>query len=371
MTAAKLFLVGVTHRTAPLGRRERLSLTAETEAALAGDLAALPGLREFVVLNTCNRMEIYGVGDDPALPARVAAAYCARQGFALAEFERLRLALADRAVVAHLLAVASGLDSQLVGENEIFGQVKKALLVAQERSSAGPVLNRIFQKAFQAAKHVRTHTGVSSGLVSLGNVAVEIALRVFGRLDQARVLVLGAGDIGLKSARAFCSRGAGAVTVASRRLERAQEAAAELGATARPFDQALADLAAFDVIVCSTAAPGTVISAAMVRAALAERRGRPLLFIDVALPRDVDREVGDLANVFLHNLDDLARIAAENRLARQSEIATCEEILTQRSAALWGQVERMLRPIAEPAAPWRTSGEEEIHPMVAAGSLAG
>jgi glutamyl-tRNA reductase len=351
MNTGELFLIGATHRTAPLGLRERLAVTAASEAALVAELAALPGLGEFVLLNTCNRVEIYGVAASPALRARVAAAFCARQGFALAEFERVRLELTGRAVVAHLLEVASGLDSQMLGENEIFGQVKRAYEAAQARGSAGPVLNRIFQKAFQAAKHVRSHTAITAGLVSVANVAVELAASIFGDLGRARVLLLGAGEIGLKSGRAFRSRKPGALVVASRRLEHAQEVAAELDATALAFEAAVADLAGFDVVVCSTAAPTAVISPALVAAAIAQRGGRPLFFIDVALPRDVDPGVAGLGNVFVYNLDDLAAIAAENRSARQAEIAKCQVILGEKAGALWAQAERLLQPAARRTTP--------------------
>ncbi len=271
MNTGELILVGATHRTAPLGMRERLALSAANETALVAELAAWPGLGEFVILNTCNRVEIYGVAANPTLRARVAAAFCARQGFALEDFARVRLELTGREVVTHLLEVASGLDSQMLGENEIFGQVKRAYEAAQTRGSAGPVLNRIFQKAFQAAKHVRSQTAITAGLVSVANVAVELAASIFGDLGRARVLLLGAGEIGLKSGRAFRSRKPAALTVASRRLEHAQEVAAELGAVALAFETAVASLAEFDVVVCSTAAPTTVISPAMVAAAMARR----------------------------------------------------------------------------------------------------
>jgi glutamyl-tRNA reductase len=351
MNTGELFLVGATHRTAPLGLRERLALSATAEVALVAELAAMPGLGEFVILNTCNRGEIYGVAASPALRGRVAAAFCARQGFALEEFAGLRLELTGREVVTHLLEVASGLDSQMLGENEIFGQVKRAYEAAQGRGTAGPVLNRIFQKAFQAAKHVRSQTAITAGLVSVANVAVELAASIFGDLGQARVLLLGAGEIGLKSGRAFRSRKPGALAVASRRLENAREVAAELDATALSFEAAVAGLADFDVVVCSTAAPTTVISPAMVAAALAQRGGRPLFFIDVALPRDVEPGVTELGNVFVYNLDDLARIAAENRTARHAEIAKCQAILAGKAEALWAQAERLLQPAARRTEP--------------------
>jgi glutamyl-tRNA reductase len=349
MDAGELFLIGATHRTAPLRMRERLALTAAAADELATELASMPGLREFVILNTCNRVEIYGVGTNAASRFRVTAAFCARQGFALHEFEHLRLELTDRAVVSHLLEVASGLDSQMLGENEIFGQVKRAYEAAQARGSAGPVLNRVFQKAFQAAKQVRSNTAITTGLVSVANVAVELAASIFGNLGGTRVLLLGAGEIGLKSGRAFRSRAPAALAVASRRLERAQEVAVELAASALGFEAAVAGLADFDVVVCSTAAPTTVISPAMVAAAMHRRGGRPLFFIDVALPRDVAPGVAELGNVFVYNLDDLAAIAADNRSARQAEVAKCQVVLGAKADALWLQADRLLRPADRPA----------------------
>jgi len=240
------------------------------------------------------------------------------------------------------------LDSQMLGENEIFGQVKKAYATAQARGSSGPVLNRVFQKTFQAAKQVRSQTAITAGLVSVANVAVDLAGKVFGDLATARVLMLGAGEIGLKSGRAFRSRGPKSLGVASRRLEHAQEVAAELEATALPFAQAMTQLAEFDVVVCSTSAPETIVSPAHVQAAMAVRQGRPLFFIDVALPRDVDAGVAAIENVFLFNLDDLARIATENRTAREAEIVKCTEILQHRAHALWTQVEQLLAAGTEP-----------------------
>ncbi len=350
MNHGEFFVLGATHRTASLGTRERLSLKADAEQALAQELAQLSGLKEFVVLNTCNRVEIYGVATEPATSRRVMAAFCARQGFALEEFEKLSLELSGLEGVRHLLEVAAGLDSQMLGENEIFGQVKKAYAMAQARDSSGPVLNRIFQKTFQAAKQVRSQTAITVGLVSVANVAVDLAGKVFGDLASARVLMLGAGEIGLKSGRAFRSRGPKSLGVASRRLEHAQEVATELEAMALPFEHAMTQLAEFDVVVCSTSAPDTIVSPARVQAAMQARQGRPLFFIDVALPRDVDAGVAAIENVFLFNLDDLARIATENRTAREAEIVKCTEILQHRAHALWTQVDQLLAGTTEPRA---------------------
>jgi len=342
MSAHGFFLLGATHHTAPIAVRERLALGLEDEAGLGAELGRLGDLRELALLNTCNRVEFYGVAADAGTAARVQAAFCARQRFDPREFEKFRLSLHGREAVRHLLEVAAGLDSQMLGETEIFGQVKAAYATAQARGATGPVLNRVFQKAFQAAKHVRTHTAITSGQVSIANVAVELALSIFGDLTPVRVLVLGAGEIGEKTARAFQSRGAGAVTVASRRTERAMELAAQLGATALPFEQREARLAEFDVVVCSTSAPHTVLSFAAAEAAMRKRPNRPLFFIDLALPRDVEATVAKLDNVFRYDLDDLAKIAEQNRAARVAEIARCRILLGERADALWRQIEPLL-----------------------------
>ncbi|HEY4989773.1 MAG TPA: glutamyl-tRNA reductase, partial [Opitutaceae bacterium] len=204
MSEPFLFVIGATHHNAPLEVRERLVLA--SESGIRGDLASVAGLRELAVLNTCNRVEFYGVALDGSAADQVQAAYCARQRFDVAEFERIRIRITGRDAALHLFEVASGIDSQMLGENEIFGQVKEAYASAQASGTAGAVLNRVFQKAFQAAKHVRTHTGISAGRVSVANVAVDLASNIFGSLAGAKVLILGTGEIGEGTARAFKSR---------------------------------------------------------------------------------------------------------------------------------------------------------------------
>jgi glutamyl-tRNA reductase len=351
MTERHFFFLGATHRTAPLEMRERLALGATTEAALAQDFSALSGLSEFLILNTCNRIEIYGVAASAETVEHVEEAFCSRQGFARDAFAGVRLYLRGHDAICHLLKVACGLDSQVLGETEIFGQIKKAYGVAQARGSAGPVLNRVFQKTFQAAKDVRTKTAITSGLVSVANVSVDLAVKVFGRLSSARILLLGAGEIGAKSGRAFKSRGAASLTVASRRLDRAMEVAKELDAEAISLDECAERLEQFDVVVCSTSAPGIVITPEAVRSTMKRRAGRPQFFIDLALPRDVDPAVASLENVFLYNLDDLAKIAGENRAVREAEVAKCHALLAERADALWVKLEPMLGDRVHPLAP--------------------
>ncbi len=342
MSGPIFFLLGASHHTAPLELRERLALAGDKPDALRGVLRSLPGLREFAVLNTCNRVEIYGLAAEPATVPALQSAFCALSQIDADAFARIRLELHDRPAIQHLLEVAAGLDSQIVGETEILGQVKEAYAAAQAAGTTGAVLNRVFQKTFQAAKHVRTQTAIGEGQISVANVAVDLALKIFGDLRPCRVLVLGAGEIGEKTARAFRSRGAGAMTVASRRLEHAQELAQPLAARSLPLEGVPAALADFDIAVCSTASPVVVVGRAMVAAAMHRRATQPFFFIDLAMPRNVDPGVADLANVFLYNLDDLAEIARENLALRQAETAHARTLLAEKAGALWQQVQTRL-----------------------------
>jgi glutamyl-tRNA reductase len=234
-------------------------------------------------------------------------------------------------------------DSQVVGETEILGQVKEAYAAAQATGTTGPVLNRVFQKTFQAAKHVRTSTAIGEGQISVASVAVDLALKIFGDLRHCRVLVLGAGEIGEKTVRAFRSRNAGVLldsrmAVTSRRLQRAEELARTFAAQAIPLERVAGALPEFDIAVCSTAAPGVVVTRAMAAAAMRRRAVRPLFFIDLAMPRNIDPGVADLPNVFLYNLDDLAKIAGENLALRQAEMERVRALLAGKAEALWRQV---------------------------------
>ncbi len=330
-----VFILGATHHRVPIEVREKLALSAEAAEALREQLSRLEGLREFAILNTCNRVEFYGVSSSSLAIDAVRDAFCERQNFAREEFGRFCLDLRDRLAVQHLLEVASGLDSQMLGETEIFGQVKEAYALAQARGSTGAVLNRAFQKAFQAAKQVRTETAISQGQVSVANVAVELACDIFGTLEEARILLVGAGEIGEKTARAFQSRGARAITVCSRNRDRAMDLAVSLGASALPFEQREQHLANFDIVVCATSAPGTVISAAAVQAAIEQRPARAILFIDLALPRDVETGVAEFENVYLYNLDDLAKVAEENRRSREAHLTKARAILEEKASTIW------------------------------------
>jgi glutamyl-tRNA reductase len=368
MNAAGFFVIGATHHAAPISVREKLALAPGAELDLHRRLAACGAVSELAILSTCNRVEFYGVAADAPAAAVVERHFCDQVGFEAAEFAAVRLRLDGIAAARHLFEVAAGIDSQMVGENEIFGQVKEAYAAAAARGTAGPVLNRIFQKAFQAAKHVRTHTAVAAGHVSVANVAVDLAQNVFGDLRALRVLLIGAGDIGEKTARAFQSRGVTRLTLCSRRLDKTLTLAESLGAGTLPFEQRESRLLDFDVAVCATAAPGAVITAAAVAAAVRRRSGRPLLLLDLALPRDVESSAAAVPNVFLYNLDDLAEIADENRSARAGEVARCRQILAERSELLWRDLTARGSMSAETASRRFSNGKSGGKPLPPAGA---
>jgi glutamyl-tRNA reductase len=336
---AALFLLGASHHTAPLELREKLALTPDKLAAFQQKLTTLEGLREFTVLNTCNRVEFYGVAEHTAAIARLQDEFCAFQDFPAAEFARIRQHALGPDALRHLIEVSSGLQSQMLGETEILGQIKDAYADAQSRRTVGPILNRVFQKTFQHAKYVRSHTAITEGQISIANVAVDLALKIFGHLGETRILLLGAGDIGEKTAKAFQSRGAASLTVASRTMERAMELARAFDGAALPFETAPLHFPDFDIVVCSTAAPHAVVTRDAVAAAMKKRRAQPLFFIDLALPRDVEPSVAALENVFTYNLDDLAKIADENLAAREAEVSKARAIVREKADALWKQIE--------------------------------
>jgi len=337
-----LFLLGASHHTVPLAVREKIALDVERAAALAARLQQTAGLQEFTLLNTCNRVELYGVAADQAAFARLRETLCEITGCLPAEVDQVFSLRHNHEAIAHLFSVASGLDSQIVGETEILGQVKSAYDAALARKWTGPVLNRVFQKTFQAAKHIRTHTGIGEGQISIATVAVDLAGRIFGDLAPVKILVVGAGDIGLKTVIAFQGRGAKSITVASRTLSNAEEAAAQSGGWAASLADLPEIIVDADIVASSTSAPGAVVTHDMVAAAMKRRRSRPLFLIDLALPRDIEPSTAKITDVYLYNLDDLAKIAEGNLARRRSELTKCHTILAERTAALWPQVAHSL-----------------------------
>lgn len=332
-----IWVAGCSHHTAPLEVREHLCLKGEDEAELSRAITSLAGIDECLVLGTCNRIEVYLAGEeDSILQARSAFVETlhTRTGGRVPEvYERKGVD-----VVAHLICVCSGLDSQMVGETEVLGQVKAAYAQADQRRSLGPCFHRLFQKAFQSSKWLRSHTEIGSGQTTIGAVAVDLAERIFEGLTGSRVLVLGSGEVGESTARALRSRGVGSITVSSRTLSHAHQLAEMVGASILPFSDWHLHLAEFDIALASTSAPETILSRAMVAASMHHRPHRPLFLIDLAVPRDIDPEAADVPNVYLYNLDDLAAIANENLGHRLKEVEKCRHWIERRACELWPRI---------------------------------
>jgi glutamyl-tRNA reductase len=330
-----IVVIGLSHRTSPVQLRERFAFAEPRIPTTLAELRARGLAQEAVILSTCNRVELYLV---TALPP--ASAFAQLKQF-LVECHEYRDPLNDELYtyaepdsLHHLFRVACGLDSMVLGETEILGQLKKAYDLALQSGHTGSRLNKAFQRAFNVAKHIRTETNIQRGSVSIANVAVELAEKIFSSLAHRHVMVIGAGDTSEKTAKALLSRGAGSLLVTNRSLDRAQALAAELGGRAVPFEDWGAEFATVDIIVSSTSAPGYVLERQRLAPLMKLRRNRPLLLVDIAVPRDIDPAVNTLDNVYLYNIDDLQAIAADYLQSRQQEIARCEEIIRAKAAAL-------------------------------------
>lgn len=331
----QLCVLGYSHRSAPLELRERLSLPADRLEELHDRLHAIPDILESAILQTCNRMELYAVYPPQTPPEQVRDFLPQYHRLLPSCFQRFAFMHFNEVAVQHLFEVSAGIDSQMIGETEIFGQVKEAYQTAVRRKTAGPLLHKVFQKCFQAAKWVRTHTDIGQGQISIGNVAVELALRIFGDLRRAEVLLIGSGEVGTRTAQALRSRGARHLTVASRSPERAATLGLEVGAAPMALGEALGDLARFDIIIGATTTETPLISRTSAQEIMRQRPHRPLFLIDLAHPRNIAPAVAALANVFLYNLEDLAVIANENLMAREAEIEHCRHALQERAQQTW------------------------------------
>jgi glutamyl-tRNA reductase len=326
-------VLGVNHRTAPLDVRERFAHGAhEVPAALARVMAA--GASGGVLLSTCNRTEFYLVADDepsldvvwsllgerlPAVPPGGAREY----GY----IER------DRDAVRHLYRVSSGLDSMILGESQIQGQVREAWEAS--RAQAGPVLHRLFQSALHVGSRVRTETSLGMGTASAASAGVAVAGKIFGDLAGRTALILGAGDMAELSAKCLSDEGVQVTLVANRTHERARAIAERLGGRALSLDEAWPHFASVDIALCSTAAPHAVVTWERVGAVIRGRRGKPLCILDLAVPRDVDPAIAQLENVFLYDVDDLQTVAAQATARRRDEVPAAERIVEEETDLFW------------------------------------
>jgi glutamyl-tRNA reductase len=328
----KVFVAGLSYKKAPIALREQLAVSPSRLRCSGCRLKISGALEEVVLLSTCNRVEVYGVASK--VNGNVHGLF-RHLGSGTRDFEPYLYIHEGDDAVRHLFSVAGGLDSMVLGETEITGQLKNAYQTAQASKLTGRVLNRAFQTALQTAKEIRTTTQVGRGATSVGSVAVELAGKIFaGGLADKTVMIIGAGKMGEACVRHLSKKGARSVFVSNRSFERAEGLASEFGGRAIRFDGCLDAMKEADIVVSSTGSSQTILQAAQIDRVMAARRNRPLFMIDIAVPRDIDPDVQHLDNVYLYNIDHLEALVGENLQMREAELARCREIIEERTSAL-------------------------------------
>jgi glutamyl-tRNA reductase len=354
----RLFVAGLSYRTAPVGVRERLAVQASRLRCYGCRLKLGGNLSEVVLLSTCNRVEIYAVSESSRLNREQLFEIIAGNGFDLSPYLYMK---EGRAAVEHLFSVVSGLDSMVIGETEITGQVKQAYQSCQQAKLTGRVTNRLFQTALQVAKEIRTETAIGRGATSVGSVAVELAERIFDQdLSSKTVMIIGAGKMGEACVRHLAKKAARSVLVTNRSYEKAVTLAAEFGGEAVPFSQHLSAMVRADIVVTSTGCPHTILNRKQIESVMPARRNRPLFLIDIAVPRDIHTDVEQVRNVYLYNVDHLEAVVRENVRLREHELVECRRIIVERAAALMARFEPAPQNTFAPVTPmqpaWAMAG---------------
>jgi glutamyl-tRNA reductase len=326
----RLVLVGTSHHRAPVELREQLFVSAAENPELVQRLAGADA--EAVVLSTCNRTELYLVdSDEEAAQGRAFGELTGLADLAETEIAAAVYTVADEAAALHLFRVAAGLDSMIPGEAQILGQVRGAYELARNAGTAGPVLHRLFRQALRVGRRVRTETAIGENPASVSSAAAELAERVFGSLEGRRILVLGAGKMSDLATVNLISRGVESVFIANRSPERAERLAQRFGGRAVGLESVEEELEHADVVVASTSARGYVLSADQVERAMRRRRGRPIFFVDIAVPRDIDPAVNEIEGCYLYDVDDLERVVQESVAGRREEAVRAEAIVAEES----------------------------------------
>src|SRR5881296_1584784 len=319
-----LFCLGLSHHTADVATREQFTGSATTES-----IVRQTGCAEALLLTTCNRVEVYAVSDRRVSTDEIARCLIRKANSDPHQYAPPFYRYEANKCAHHLFRVASGLDSMVVGESEIFGQAKKAYESARTSQAAGPYLHRLFQRAFRVAKQVRTHTDISRGAVSVGSVAVDLAQRIFGKLIDCTVLVLGAGETSERTARALISRGVSDLRVSNRSMDRACELAQAVGGRAVPFDNWTAQCREIDILITSTASETPLVTPAKLAPMVHERLDRPLFIIDIAVPRDVDPSVNEMEGVYLYDIEAIRSVAEQSLELRRQQVVAAEAIIAE------------------------------------------
>src|SRR6266404_228293 len=343
-----IFCFGISHQTANVEVRERFAIPDSALADSLMRLAQISSVDEGVLLSTCNRTEFYIVSPDSQLA--VEPLFHDFYGpVETTEFQHL-FRLAATPTIRHLFRVASGLESMVVGETEIFGQVKRAYEIAAKSGTTGRVLNRLFQKAFQVGKQVRSSTALTRGSVSVGSVAVDLAQQIFGNLAGSKIMVLGAGETSERMARSFQSRGARQLFVSNRSYDKAVALAEAMGGRAIRFDDWEDEFRDLDILVSSTSAPHAIVTRAKLEPVIKTRRDRPLFIIDLAMPRDVDPAVHEMDGVYVYDLDSLRAIAGRTLETRKKETEACDSLIEKHVCDFEGWLNRVSERVISSAA---------------------
>ncbi len=322
-----ILTLGINHRTAPVEIRERLAFPASDQPSALTRLVGDYGLYEAAILSTCNRSELYLAADGDSGLAQVRRFLAECQGVDVAALESHFYQLNDSDAAVHLFRVASGIDSLVVGESQILGQVRHALEMAQQNGAARLLLNELFQRSLRVGKRARAETDIGRGRLSISTAAVELASQVFENMTGCCALLVGAGEMGALTAQYLVDYGVERLLVSSRTFARSESLASELSGEAVPFAELATQLATVDIVISATAAADYVIRPADLRRAMEQRRGRPLFLIDIAVPRDIDPAARDIDNVFLFDVDDLEQVVAANREEREGEIRCVQAII--------------------------------------------
>ncbi|HKJ99023.1 MAG TPA: glutamyl-tRNA reductase [Desulfotignum sp.] len=324
-----IILIGVNHKTAPVELREKLSFSREEILAALEELKQHPAIKEVLIFSTCNRTEILYVSDSQSSVEDITLFVSAHKHIAVSEFASALYVLQRDEAVRHTFRVASSLDSMMVGEPQILGQVKQAYRTAVEAGASGVLLNRMMHKAFSIAKQVRKETGIGDNAVSISYAAVELANKIFSDLSTKSVLLLGAGEMAELAVEHLMSHNVKQVLVANRTFENAVTLAEKFRGQALGFEEKESALADVDIIISSTGATQYVITAAQVKKAMKKRQYRTLFFIDIAVPRDIDPKINALSNAYVYDIDDLKTIVASNIQQREQETVKAERFVAQ------------------------------------------
>jgi len=338
----QLAVLGLNHNSAPVEVRERLAVEGEELARMYSDIMANDRIYEAMIISTCNRVEYYIVTDDFLCNIdsvlEIVSEHCNMDRFELRKYTYIHC---GEESVAHIFRVASGLDSLVMGEPQIFGQVKDSFETCRENNGAGTFLRKLEEFTIKTTKKVRTHTGIGENPVSVSYAAVELASKIFGNLEKKSALIIGAGEMCELASKHLVTAGIGKITVTNRTYAKAESLASDVGGDVIGFESFKEKLADVDIVLSSTGATDTLVSKSDVKSVMPDRKKRPMFFIDIAVPRDIDPEIGDIENVYVYDVDDLKAVVEANRKQREREAVKAQEYIDQGLEAFYGWLESM------------------------------